>query len=185
MAAVVRRALSETAPLPVRPRYGAPVREQGLAALDDALLRLRRVWSATRQGIVTEGDTPVEMSCLLVVEACARGVRAGREVTIGDVARLADVTPSTASRLVDRAQAAGLLTRTASRVDSRRTALYLTSAGAALQARANQARLDWLSERLADWSAADVAQLGALLHRFADTFFEFPEPGIDNPRISD
>lgn len=153
------------------------MREQGLAALDDALLRLRRVWSATRQGIVTDGDVPVEMSSLLVVEACARGHSAGREVTIGDVARLADVTPSTASRLVDRAQAAGLLARNTSQSDGRRTALSLTAAGAALQARSIQARLEWLAERLADWPAADVAQLGTLLNRFADTFFDLPPSG--------
>lgn len=174
---VVGRSGERAALLPFRLGTVRTVRQQGLAALDDALLRLRRVWSATRQGIVTEGGTPVEMSGLLVVEACARGVRDGREVTIGDVARLADVTPSTASRLVDRAQAAGLLTRAASSVDSRRTALCLTAAGVALQARAIQARRDWLTEQLADWSTTDVAQLGALLHRFADTFFDLPPPG--------
>ncbi|WP_324277240.1 MarR family winged helix-turn-helix transcriptional regulator [Blastococcus brunescens] len=122
------------------------------------------------------------MSSLLVVEACARGAHAGREVAIGDVARMADVTPSTASRLVDRAESKGLLIRAPSSVDARRTALHLTPEGAALQARSTRARVAWLSDRLAEWQADDVAALGTLLHRFADTFFDLPpafEPSPD------
>ena len=87
------------------------------------------------------------MSSLLVVEACARGAAASQEVTIGDVARVADVAPSTASRLVDRAQSTGLL-RVPSTLDARRTALILTAAGAGLQARSIRARLAWLAYRL-------------------------------------
>ena len=87
------------------------------------------------------------MSSLLVVEACARGAAASQEVTIGDVARVADVAPSTASRLVDRAQSTGLL-RVPSTLDARRTALILTAAGAGLQARSIRARLAWLADRL-------------------------------------
>lgn len=139
-----------------------------LAALDDALIRLRRLWSTSRQRIVQDGATPVEMSSLLVVEACARGERTGREVTVGDVAELADVTPSTASRLVDRAETAGLLHRSASSLSARHTALGLTPAGAALRERSVAARTAWLGEQLRQWDAADVERLGTLLSRFAD-----------------
>lgn len=139
-----------------------------LSALDDALIRLRRLWSASRQRIVEDGTTPVEMSSLLVVEACARGELTHREVTVSDVAELADVAPSTASRLVDRAEAAGLLYRAPSSLSARHTALGLTAAGAALRERAVAARTTWLAEQLRDWDAADVERLGALLSRFAD-----------------
>ena len=104
--------------------------------LDDALIRMRRLWSASRTRFVEDGATAVEMSSLLVVEACARGAAEHREVSIGDVAHLADVTASTASRLVDRAESAGLLTRTPSTLSARRTALHLTPAGTALRERA-------------------------------------------------
>lgn len=140
--------------------------DANVSALDDALLRLRRLWSASRH--LLDGDAAVESSSLLVVEACARGASARREVSVGDVAQLADVAPSTASRLVDRAETAGLVRRTPSRSDARRTALQLTVAGAALQARAVAARTVWLTDQLRDWQPEDVERLGLLLSRFAD-----------------
>ncbi len=152
---------------PLQYVYGTHVRAD-LSVLDDALIRLRRLWSASRTRFVEDGATPVEMSSLLVVEACARGAAEGREVAVGDVARLADVTASTASRLVDRAEAAGLLRRAPSAVSARRTALELTPAGSALRERAVAARLSWLAGQLEDWDPADVALLGGLLARFAD-----------------
>ena len=145
------------------------MRDEGLAAVDDALLRLRRLWSASRSRLVDDDGGPaVEMSSLLVVEACARGAARGTEVGVGDVARLADVEPSTASRLVDRAQEAGLVARRPSAASARRTALELTPAGSALRERAVRARQGWLADQLAGWTEADVAAFGALLTRFAD-----------------
>lgn len=135
--------------------------------LDDALIRMRRLWSASRTRFLDDGATAVEMSSLLVVEACARGAAEHREVSIGDVAHLADVTASTASRLVDRAETAGLLTRTPSTLSARRTALHLSPAGAALRERAVTARTTWLAEQLRDWNPTDVQRLGELLSRFA------------------
>lgn len=138
-----------------------------LSVLDDALIRLRRLWSTSRQRFVGADGTPVEMSSLLVVEACARGAATGREVTVGDVAEHADVTASTASRLVDRAEAAGLLRRTASAVSARRTALELTPVGTDLRERAVAARTEWLARQLRGWESADVERLSVLLSRFA------------------
>ncbi len=136
-----------------------------VTALDDALLRLRRLWSPDRTRSVDDAGTPVEMSSLLVVEACARAD--GPEVTIGDIARFADVTHSTASRLVDRAERAGLVRRLPSARNARRTAVALTGPGAALRGRAVRARTAWLDACLSDWPDADVDQLGRLLLRFA------------------
>jgi DNA-binding MarR family transcriptional regulator len=141
----------------------------GLDVLDDALLRLRRLWSPSRQRRVDDDGVAVEMSSLLVVEACARGAAAGREVSVADVASLADVAPSTASRLVDRAASTGLVERGTSLVDPRRTALSLTERGATLQARAYTARTTWLASQLHDWPERDVDHLAQLLARFADT----------------
>ncbi len=136
-----------------------------VTAVDDALLRLRRLWSPDRTRVVDDAGTPVEMSSLLVVEACAR--TSGSEVTIGDIARFADVTHSTGSRLVDRAERAGLVRRLPSARNARRTAVALTDAGAALRARAVRARTAWLGAKLAGWTDAEVETLGRLLVRFA------------------
>lgn len=147
-----------------------------LSVLDDALIRMRRLWSASRTRFVEDGATAVEMSSLLVVEACARGAAEHREVSIGDVAHLADVTASTASRLVDRAETAGLLTRAPSALSARRTALYLTPAGIALRERAVAARTTWLAHQLRDWDPTEVEHLGTLLSRFADGLVSPPSP---------
>lgn len=142
--------------------------EDGLEAIDDALLRLRRLWAASKHRILDDGVTPVELSSLLVVEACARCREQGREANVSDVAELADVAPSTASRLVDAAEDAGLLHREPSGTSARRTALKLTPAGVALRARAVTARTGWLAEWLTDWEKSEVDQFGRVLQRFAD-----------------
>ncbi|WP_375426381.1 MarR family winged helix-turn-helix transcriptional regulator [uncultured Friedmanniella sp.] len=151
------------------PPAGAVV---GVEAVDDALLRLRRLWAASRYRIVHDGVTPVELSSLLVVEACARRAGDGAEANVSDVAALADVAPSTASRLVDAAEQAGLLVRRPSDHSGRRTALTLTETGAALRERAVAARTAWLREQLAGWDPADVDRFGLLLQRFADQVFD-------------
>ncbi len=148
--------------------YGTTVMAEGLEQIDDAFLRLRRLWSVSRQRLVDDRGAPVEISSLIVLEACSRGAAQDREVTIADVARLADVVPSTATRLVDRAAAAGWVRRTASEASGRRTALVLTEDGAALRERAVRSRQAWLAEQLAEWDQADTARLGQLLTRFAD-----------------
>ena len=141
--------------------------QDALAGLDDALVRLRRLWSSPRQVIDHDGQ-PIEMSSILVVEACARGAARGDEVSVGDVAHFADVTASTASRLVDRAVRADLVLRCPSRRDARRSVLELTAAGVALQHRALQARLGWLGSVVHDWEGKDLTSLVSLLARFAD-----------------
>jgi DNA-binding MarR family transcriptional regulator len=150
--------------------------DQGLPAVDDALLRLRRLWAVSRHRILNDGLTTVELSSLLVVEICARLREQGEAAHVSDVATFADVTPSTASRLVDSAEHAGLLSRQPSRRSARHTALVLTPAGAALQQRAAAARIEWLSEQLDDWPSADVDDLGRLLQRLANQVN--PGPGV-------
>ena len=156
--------------------YGTHVADD-LQALDEALVRLRRLWTASRAHVLDDLGRRVEMSSVLVVEACARAEPDTAEVTIGDVAAFLDVEPSTASRMVDRAATAGLVLRTASRVNARRAALVLTDDGRALRARATAARLGWLHAVLAEWSHEDVQVLAAALTRFADAVAATPPAG--------
>lgn len=152
-----------------------------LLVLDEALVRLRRLWTASRAHVVDDLGRRVEMSSVLVLEAAARAGSDTGEVTVGDVAAFLDVEPSTASRLVDRAAAAGLVRRTTSAVDARRTALEPTGAGRALRARATTARLGWLGGVVADWPHEDVHALGSALTRFADGVAGSPFPGPAEP----
>ena len=140
-----------------------------LGTLDGALVRLRRLWSAPRRMLIDDAGQHVEMSSVLVVEACAIGAGRGIEVGINDVAEFADVAPSTASRLVDRAVRAGLVHRTSSAADLRRSALTLTPAGEALRNRAVTTRMAWLATVVDDWNDTDLGTLAGLLQRFADS----------------
>ncbi len=144
-----------------------PTSGAALHAVDDALVRLRRLWSPGRAAAVAPDGTPVEMSSLLVVESVARREQDGTTASVGDVAAFCDVEASTASRLVDRAVRAGLVTRAPSREDTRRAALTLTDAGRGVRDAAVAVRTGWLTGVLADWDAADVEAFAATLTRFA------------------
>ena len=146
-----------------------PMAVDGVIELDDAFLRLRRLWSASRQRIIQTDGRYVEMSTLLVVEACARGATQHQPVSVADVAVFADVAPSTASRLVDRAVTAGFVHRTRPSAGSRPSALELTAAGVSLHQISLAARLQWLQRQLDGWPAGAVADLAYLLTQFADT----------------
>lgn len=145
--------------------------------LDDALIRLRRLWSGAvpRRSVMADRVPPVEMSTVLVVNAIHRlqAVRPGgevaeaTEVTVADVAGHLDVASSTASRLVDRAVTATMVTRRASATDTRRVALSLTARGQELLAAAGEFRLSYLEQVLDGWTAADVDAFAMLLDRFA------------------
>lgn len=96
---------------------------------------------------------------------------------MSDVARFADVEHSTASRLVDRAARNGLVARTPSAHDSRRTAVFLTPASRALRERAVEFRTTWLTGILDGWDAHEVRTFAALLDRFAAIVVEQGGPG--------
>jgi DNA-binding MarR family transcriptional regulator len=156
-------------------------RPDDLERLDAALMRLRRLWTAprTRAGM-RAGDDPVELSTVLVVDALARGPH--HHVGVADVAERLDVTPSTASRLVDRAVAAGMVERRVAPDDARRADLALTEAGAALHGRARTFRTRYLGAVLNDWNASDVATLADHLDRFARAVTDAaPPPPQENP----
>jgi DNA-binding MarR family transcriptional regulator len=137
------------------------------ARLDAALLALRRI-TQTPQGqpVVMAGATRVEMSTILVVDAVARAERS--RASISDVGAALSVTPSTASRLVGRAESVGMVARRPADDDPRRTDLTLTPAGKRLQSDAVRYRTGRLRERLRDWDDRDVDDFVRLLERFAD-----------------
>ena len=148
-----------------------------LDQLDTALIRLRRLWvsGAQRAAFRRAVRVPVDMSVVLVADAVARGPEG--EVTVGTAAERLDVEPSTASRLVDRAVAAGCVSREADAGDSRRTTLSLTPEGRELAAAAEAFRHAYLERLLGSWPAEDRAAFARLLARFADEVASTPVEG--------
>ena len=146
------------------------------ATIDEALIRMRRLWggSTTATDLRRDAGGGVELSTVLVADAVDRGRRASGTAGVGDVATLLDVAPSTASRLVDRAVAVGMVERGPA-PDARRCTLTLTDAGHDLVRRATAYRSDHLRQVLEDWTASDVETFAALLYRFARTMRQ-PSP---------
>lgn len=148
-----------------------------LARLDAALLDLRRFIEAptgtSGDPDLSHRDSRVELSTVLVVDAVARSDPA-RDCTIGRVADALHVAHSTASRLVDRAQRAGMVRSGRSATDPRRSVVALTPAGRRLQRDAVGYRTGRLAGLLADWPAADVAAFAGLLERFARSTHAHP-----------
>ena len=134
----------------------------------EPLLRVDRALRGLRRHFVPPGEIGdqggrIETSTVLVLEAV---IDAGA-TTVRDVARELDVTHSTASRLVSRAEDAGMVTRTSSSMSGRDTLVVATSAGRAVRERGLQYRLDHLADLTADWSAAESTTFARLLERFA------------------
>ena len=142
-----------------RPHTDHPILDE----LDEALVHVRRVLQRPgyRRRLLAAVDRPLELATLRTLRAVER--RQDGDPCIGDVAEALAVDPSTASRTVDRAVAAGLLDRTPSERDRRRTSLVLTAQGAAVLDRVTAARRELLAEVTADWADADVERLSALL----------------------
>ena len=145
--------------------------------VDDALIRLRRLWSGTApRAASADHATPVELSTVLVVDAIHR-LQAGQpeaEVTVAGIARRLDVAASTASRIVDRAVTASMVTRGTSAVDPRRVALSLTPKGQELVIEAGSFRRSYVAQVLAGWTAAEVETFAGLLDRFATAVHQHP-----------
>lgn len=138
--------------------------------LDDALIRLRRLWHAPARSRHSDpGAVDPELSTVLVTDAIHRhgGDGSAGPARVADVADRLAVAPSTASRLVDRAVRAGMVARTSDPGDSRRAVLTLTPAGTALLATAFQFRSRYLEQVLTGWTGTDVETLARLLDRFA------------------
>ncbi len=107
------------------------------------------------------------MSTVLVVDAVEQLSAASAPATVGAVADRLSVAPSTASRLIERAVATGMIERGRPAGDARRVALALTDAGGALAARARSYRRDRLADVLASWPPERIERFSVDLHDFA------------------
>jgi DNA-binding MarR family transcriptional regulator len=145
----------------------APTRT-ALEDLDVALVRLRRFWQRPqlKARVLTELGGGVTPSRYNVVRAVA--MAEAPEPCVGDVAAALDVDASTASRFVADAVDAGLLARSTSERDRRRSRLEVTAAGRALLDRGADVRRALLGEMTAGWDEEDVARLAHLLGRLGD-----------------
>jgi len=138
-----------------------------LSMLDEALLRLRRFAQAPAGDRAPGPHESIEMSTVLVVDAVEQLAASGNHASVGGVADRLSVSPSTASRLVERASAAGMVARHRSPDDSRQAIITLTDAGQDLAIRARDYRHARLADMLAPWPAARIERFANDLRDFA------------------
>jgi DNA-binding MarR family transcriptional regulator len=141
-----------------------------LDALDDVLGAVRRVLQRPeyRRRLLAATDGSVDLGSLRTLRVVER--RAAAAPSVGDVADALGVDPSTASRTVDRCVCAGLLARTPSDTDRRRTQLTLTDRGRETLDQVTTARRQLLAEVAGDWDVTDLDRLTALLRTLLDGF---------------
>lgn len=131
-----------------------PPRELLLDQVGPALSRLRRRTSGARR------DLARNLVLNLVSEAPG-------EVTVGGIAAEMGVTQPVASRTIAACIAEGVLRRTASQADGRRTILELTDAGEAERARFAAEQRETFELITADWDPADQTQFAQYLVRYS------------------
>ena len=159
--------------------YGTSVPvDDSYVLMDDALIRLRRLWSGTAPSTSAVGGqaTTVEMSTVFVLNAIhlLQIARPDAEVTVAAVAERLDVATSTASRLVNRAVTSSMVARAASAVDSRRAALTISPQGKILLTAAAAFRRSYLDQMLDGWTETETATFATLLDRFATAVHQHP-----------
>lgn len=143
-----------------------------LTRLDAALIEMRRLWSPTTSGRAAQGAASgVDLSSVLVAHVVGE---ADDGLAIAEVADLLGVAATTASRLCDRAVAAGFVQKVPSRDDARRRTLTLTNTGLELRAQSLAFRRDYLEHLLAEWTVDEIVTFEGLLTRFAASVTAHP-----------
>ncbi|MCW2831738.1 MAG: Transcriptional regulator, MarR family [Aeromicrobium sp.] len=143
-----------------------------LYALDDLLVRLRvaQMRPAWRRRVLESATRDVTFSDLRVLRTVERRAAHDLETSIGDVAEDVGIEHSTASRAVTSAERRGLVERTVSSTDQRRTRLRLTPGGAEALTEMSERRRGLVAETVVDWPPDQLRQLVGLLDQLAADF---------------
>jgi DNA-binding MarR family transcriptional regulator len=148
-----------------------PDGDEAGAAVERAMVKMRRNMTKHSLGRMFTGvpGADTDLGQLFVVDAVDEGVEThGTEVSIGTIAELVGVDPPRASRLITAAAEAGLVSRTSSATDGRRTNVVLAPEGADLARRLRGFRQDFYGELMADWTEDERVEFARLLTRFTD-----------------
>lgn len=147
-----------------------------LEDLDELLASVRRaVQRPGYRGRLMRGlDLPGGIATLRLLRAVELLGGQGAP-SIKDVAARLGIEHSTASRAVDTAVRAGLLTKRGSTDDQRRAQVALSATGKAELAKASRRRRELLECVTAGWAAEDVSRLVRLLHTLLEGFDRLEE----------
>jgi DNA-binding MarR family transcriptional regulator len=113
---------------------------------------------------------------ILVLEAIDAALTKG-SAAITDVALELGLDRSNASRMLAEAVSAGLVTKTVSLEDARRTELGVTADGRSLLAAARVWQEEMFAQLVEDWSPNDARRFASFLKRLASQSSEFLQQG--------
>ncbi len=94
---------------------------------------------------------------------------------LSDLAQGLGIDVSTASRQIKQLERIGLVARSGDETDRRCARLFLTGEGRRVFGKFRAARRAAIADLLAEWSAADQAQLATLLGRLVDDMVRYGE----------
>ncbi|MBM3690246.1 MAG: MarR family transcriptional regulator [Actinobacteria bacterium] len=123
---------------------------------------------------------PVEISKVLACEAIGELSKRPGPVTISDVAAALQLDRSTTSRLVAEVEEEGFVTRGSLPEDGRRVSVALTPLGAEIVEFAHGLRVAYLDHACAVFTDDELAILGSLLWRLADSMGESLAPWLES-----
>jgi DNA-binding MarR family transcriptional regulator len=136
-----------------------PVAAQRAAAeVEAAAEALVGIWAHVAESL----DVRVSPTQLRALTAVGRY----RELNLSQLAEVLGALPSSASRLCDRLEAAGLLTRDTGRASRRAVSLRLTPEGEALLEQARKSRQEQIAQVLDEMSPSGRAELAEGLAAF-------------------
>jgi DNA-binding MarR family transcriptional regulator len=137
-----------------------------LNAVGPAFSKLRR---GNALAGMTQEVSRRDMTRTLVLSIVEEGPEAtGQEITIGVIADRLGVDPSMSSRMVSDCISTGLVVRSASQLDGRRTILELTPAGVDLLDRFRRHQRAAFEHVTRDWPVAERVEFARLVVKYAD-----------------
>lgn len=133
------------------------------AALADTFVDLMRTFTRVKAKLVENAQNDVEWAANILL----RSLVLGGPMRASALAESVQSDLSTVSRQVAPMVKAGLLERRADQVDGRASLLVPTAAGRAVVEQHDEARTEYFSEVVADWTEEELDQFLQQLHRFS------------------
>ena len=157
----------------------------GIRAIERAMFEIARSLGRRDLGRQVERRLGklVDGSHLLVADAIDEGTEHGEPPTVGKIAKILDVHPSRASRMVKSAIRAGLAIRVASQGDGRKSCLELSLRGRQIVRAIRGARARYFASRMKGWPRADRREFGRLLVLFAQSDHPHRHERADNDNL--
>jgi DNA-binding MarR family transcriptional regulator len=129
--------------------------------------QLRPAW---RNHVLAASPHDIGVVDLRLVRAIVRTTSDGRSPSVGELAQELGLEHSSTSRAVKGAESRGLVERTGTGNDRRRSHIALTDKGGAVLEHLTARRRHMVADMVAAWSTQDVGLIVDLLDRLADEF---------------